>query len=67
MVERYGDDFLLFASDIPHGHRVANPIGKLMAREDLRMDTKHKMLVNNVARFYGLPLPKEAPQAAAGD
>ena len=66
IVEEFGDDFLIFASDIPHGHRVANPQGKLMARTDLSEETKRKILVDNTARFYGLPVP-EPELVAAGD
>jgi predicted TIM-barrel fold metal-dependent hydrolase len=65
VIDRYGDDFLLFASDIPHGHRVSNPMGKLIARDDLGATSKRKILVDNVARFYGFPLPKAAPEPAA--
>ncbi len=68
LVERYGDDFLMFAGDIPHPHRVAHPVEKLLARTDLREETKRKILVDNCARFYGLPLPAPEPESlAAGD
>ena len=68
VVDNYGDDFLLFAGDMWHGHNVANPQQALLARTDLREQTKRKILVDNVARFYGLPVPKEVPKpVASGD
>ena len=70
VVEQYGSDFLLFASDVPHGHRVTDPVGKMLARTDLSEETKRKILVDNVARFYGLPVPQPALEpepASAGD
>ena len=69
VVEEYGDDFLLFASDIPHAHRIVRPIDKLMARTDLSDDTKRKILVDNNARFYGLPVPQlvDVKAAASAD
>ena len=70
VVKQYGSDFLLFASDVPHGHRVVDPVGKMLARADLSDETKRKILVDNVAKFYGLPVPEPAaePQPApAGD
>lgn len=57
VISRYGDDFLMFAGDIPHPHRVANPVEKMMARTDLSEETKRKILVDNTAKFYGLPIP----------
>jgi predicted TIM-barrel fold metal-dependent hydrolase len=68
VVQEYGDDFLMFAADIPHGHRVIDPISKFLERDDLGQVTKRKILVDNTARFYGLPVPQAAPElAAAGD
>ena len=68
VVQEYGDDFLMFAADIPHGHRVIDPISKFLERDDLGQETKRKILVDNTARFYGLPVPQAAAElAAAGD
>lgn len=71
IVDQYGDDFILYASDIPHDdHRIAEPIEVLMGRRDLGEETKHKILVDNGARFYGLPVPVPASEpepASAGD
>ena len=68
VVQEYGNDFLLFAADIPHGHRVIDPITKLLDRPDLSEETKRKVLVDNTARLYGLPVPQGSREpAAAGD
>jgi predicted TIM-barrel fold metal-dependent hydrolase len=68
VVERYGNDFLMFAGDIPHPHRVAHPIEKMLARTDLSEETKRKILVDNTAKFYGLPVPAPEPApVSAGD
>ena len=64
IVDQYGDDFLLYASDIPHDdHRIAEPIEVLMGRKDLSQETKRKMLLDNGARFYGLSVPEQVPQS----
>ena len=70
LVEEYGNNFLLFASDIPHGHRLVDPVNTLMQRTDLSDETKRKWLRDNTANFYGLPLREPAEEekepAAAG-
>ena len=70
IVEEYGDDFLLYAGDIAHPHRVCHSVEFMQSRTDLSEETKRKILVDNVARFYGLPVPAPTPEpepAAAGD
>ena len=68
LIEQYGDDFLLFAADMWHGHNVVNPVQLLLDRKDLAEQSKRKILVDNVARFYGLPVPQTAPEpVASGD
>ncbi|MPZ12989.1 MAG: amidohydrolase family protein [Chloroflexi bacterium] len=57
VIERYGDDFLFFASDIPHNHRLVNASAYLEGRTDLSPGSKHKLLVENTARLYGWPVP----------
>ena len=54
MVERWGPDCLLYASDIPHTHRMVDSTSFLLQREDLSQETKRKILVDNTAVFYGL-------------
>ena len=48
----------MFAANIPHGHRVIDPISKFLERDDLGQETKRKILVDNTTRFYGLPVPQ---------
>jgi len=57
VINEYGEDFLIFASDIPHGHRLVNPVGQLEARSDISETAKRKITIDNVAKFYGLPVP----------
>ena len=57
LMQEYGEDFLVFAGDIPHGHRIASPIEKFMARTDISETAKRKMLQDNGSRLYGLPIP----------
>jgi hypothetical protein len=64
VVQEYGADFLIFAGDMPHAHRMVNPVKRFMARQDLSEETKRKILVDNGARFYGLPVPDQAPEPA---
>ena len=58
-VERWGPHAWLFASDIPHAHRVLDATGHLLEREDLSDEAKQAVLVDNTARFYGLPVPSK--------
>ncbi len=54
VVDRYGADCLLYASDIPHVHRVLDSVDVLEQRPDLSDEVKKQLLVHNTARFYGL-------------
>ena len=53
-VEEFGDECWLYGSDIPHGDRLVDSVGVFLERTDIGEDTKRKLLVDNVARFYGL-------------
>lgn len=57
VVQRWGPDPWLYASDIPHAHRILDSTGHLLGRTDLDEEAKRKLLVDNTARFYGLPVP----------
>ena len=57
MVDKYGPDCWLYASDIPHAHRRLNSPVRLQERTDLSEEAKRQLLVDNTASFYGLPLP----------
>jgi predicted TIM-barrel fold metal-dependent hydrolase len=54
VIEEFGDDCWLYGSDIPHGDRLYGAVDVFVARKDLSEENKRKLLVENVARFYGL-------------
>jgi len=56
LVDKYGPDCWLYASDIPHGHRVINAPHHFAERTDLSDVAKRKLLKDNTAAFYGLDL-----------
>ena len=64
VVNKFGDECWMWASDIPHADRRLEAVDYLMARDDLSEETKRKLLVDNGARFYGLSVPEQT--AAAG-
>ncbi len=49
-----GDDCILYASDLPHAHRVFNAIELFRQRGDVPEKTKKKILSENGLRFFGL-------------
>ena len=53
VVERFGDDLLVFASDIPHGDREYDAVNDLRRRSDVTEHAKQKILDDNGRRFYG--------------
>ena len=53
-VEEFGDECWLYGSDIPHADRLVDSVSVFLQRTDLGEETKRKLLVDNVARFYGL-------------
>lgn len=54
--EAIGNDAIVYASDLPHSHRVFDAIGQFRARTDLDEETKAKILSHNGLRFYGARL-----------
>jgi len=59
VVQRWGPDIWLYASDIPHAHRILNATAHIAARADLSEEVRRKLLVDNTARFYGMPIPSQ--------
>lgn len=53
-IDEFGDECWLYGSDIPHGDRLVDSVSVFLGRPDIGDDTKRKLLVDNVARFYGL-------------
>ncbi len=55
-IEEFGDECWLYGSDIPHGDRLFDAVNVFLQRKDVSEESKQKMLVDNVACFYGLSL-----------
>jgi hypothetical protein len=53
VIDRFGEDFLIFASDIPHGDREYDAVSDLRKRADVSERAKDKILGDNTRRFYG--------------
>lgn len=54
VAEVIGDDCIVYASDLPHAHRVFNAIELFRSRQDLPSRLKEKILGPNGARFFNL-------------
>ena len=54
VIERIGEDLILYASDYPHEPNLAQAIRKFEVRTDLTETAKRKILVENGKRFYGM-------------
>jgi uncharacterized protein len=55
VVRRFGEEFLFFASDLPHwDSNYPENLHELRARQDLSEGTRRKMLQENACRLYGL-------------
>jgi predicted TIM-barrel fold metal-dependent hydrolase len=52
VISEYGDDWLMYASDIPHAHRMVDSAGYFQQRDDLTEETRRKLLIDNAAKFY---------------
>lgn len=48
-----GDDCILYASDLPHAHRVFSAVKLFRERSDVAQSTKEKILGKNGERFFG--------------
>ncbi len=53
VIERFGEDLLVFASDIPHGDREYDAVNELRRRPDVSERARDKILADNARRFYG--------------
>ena len=53
VVRRFGDDIIFYASDVPHrDHDYPENIQQMATREDLRVETRRKILFENASRLY---------------
>jgi predicted TIM-barrel fold metal-dependent hydrolase len=57
MVNKYGTDCWVYASDIPHAHRIPDSPKHVLGRADLPESAKEKILWHGTAKLYGLDLP----------
>ncbi len=60
MVNKYGTDCWVYASDIPHAHRVPDSPKYIMGRDDLTAEQKSRILWKGTSELYGLPVPEGA-------
>ena len=60
MIGKYGTDCWVYASDIPHAHRVPESPKYIMSRDDLTHEQKSRILWKGASELYGLPVPESA-------
>ncbi len=64
MVEKYGTDCWVYASDIPHSHRIPDSAKHVLNRNDLSDEAKSKILWEGTSRLYGFDSPVAARSVA---
>jgi predicted TIM-barrel fold metal-dependent hydrolase len=52
VIDRVGEDLIIYASDYPHEPDLAEAIRTFEARKDLSDSAKRKILSDNGKRFY---------------
>ena len=57
MIEKYGTDCWVYASDIPHAHRKPDSPSYILNRPDLPDAAKQRILWEGTARLYGFDSP----------
>ena len=60
MVNKYGTDCWVYASDIPHAHRVPDSPKYILNRTDLTEEQKARIVWKGTSELYGLPAPEFA-------
>lgn len=58
MVGKYGTDCWVYASDIPHAHRIPDSPNFLMNRTDLTQEQKDRIIWKGTTELYGLKAPQ---------
>jgi len=54
VIERFGSDMILFASDYPHWDGLyPNAVSTISKRKDISENAKQKILADNAKKFYG--------------
>ena len=64
MLNKYGHDCFVYASDFPHSHRIPDSPRYLLNRADIPQEAKDKILWHGTAELYGLPNPLKGAAAA---
>ncbi|NIO06571.1 MAG: amidohydrolase family protein [Deltaproteobacteria bacterium] len=54
-INMFGEDQILYASDVPHNEGRENAALEILERDDLSADQKRKFLYDNTVRFFGRP------------
>lgn len=57
MINKYGTDCWVYASDIPHAHRLVDSPKHVLNRSDVPESAKEKILWHGTAKLYGFDLP----------
>ena len=57
MTGKYGTDCWVYASDIPHAHRIPGSARYILDRDDLPQAAKQRILWEGTARLYGFDSP----------
>ncbi len=67
MIDKYGTDCWVYASDIPHAHRIPDSARYVLNRSDLSDAAKQTILWEGTSRLYGFdsPLSKEGKSRVA--
>lgn len=60
VADAIGNDCILYASDLPHSHRVFDAVETFRRREDIDAETKQKILCDNGLKFYAGRMPAKA-------
>jgi predicted TIM-barrel fold metal-dependent hydrolase len=66
VIERIGEDLILYASDYPHEPDLAEAIRNFEDRKDLSDSAKRKILSDNGKRFYSMEDGKAGVATDAG-
>jgi predicted TIM-barrel fold metal-dependent hydrolase len=69
LLDRWGMDNFMWSNDYPHPGSIWPYSDEVIARTlgDLSSETQAKVLADNVARVYGMPIPEPMPRTEAPD
>ena len=64
MINKYGPECWVYASDIPHAHRLVDSPKHVLNRPDVPEEAKDKILWHGTAKLYELDLAAAKTVAA---